>query len=75
MLEWKAIGPVPKSESDRVWQRFRTAMLALRGTRPTEVRIVVIHPHNPKIVFACICLGGLLVAAAAASAACGHPWK
>ncbi|MBI5479448.1 MAG: DUF349 domain-containing protein [Deltaproteobacteria bacterium] len=32
MLEWKAIGPVPKVESDRVWQRFRTAMLALRGT-------------------------------------------
>jgi hypothetical protein len=32
MLEWKALGPVPKAESDRVWQRFRTAMLALRGT-------------------------------------------
>jgi photosystem II stability/assembly factor-like uncharacterized protein len=31
--------------------------LALRGTRPTEVRIIVIHPHNPKIIFACTAFG------------------
>lgn len=31
--------------------------LALRGTRPTEVRIVVIHPRDPRIVFACTAFG------------------
>jgi hypothetical protein len=31
--------------------------LLLRGLLPTEVRIVVIHPKNPKIVFACTMYG------------------
>ena len=31
--------------------------LALRGTRPTEVRLVVIHPRYPNIVFACTGFG------------------
>jgi len=31
--------------------------LLLRGSRPTEVRIIVIHPNNPKIVFACTMFG------------------
>jgi photosystem II stability/assembly factor-like uncharacterized protein len=31
--------------------------LLLRGTRPLEVRIIVIHPRNPKIVFACTMFG------------------
>lgn len=31
--------------------------LLLRGVRPTEVRLVVIHPNNPKIVFACTMFG------------------
>ena len=32
-------------------------MLLLRGVLPLEVRIIVIHPHNPKIVFACTMSG------------------
>jgi hypothetical protein len=31
--------------------------LLLRGLRPTEVRIVVIHPKNPNVVFACTMFG------------------
>jgi len=31
--------------------------LLLQGTRGTEVRIVVVHPKNPKIVFACTAFG------------------
>lgn len=31
--------------------------LLLRGVRPTEVRLLVEHPNNPKIVFACTNFG------------------
>ncbi|MFH1131558.1 MAG: hypothetical protein V1754_09490 [Pseudomonadota bacterium] len=31
--------------------------LLLRGTRPREVRIIVVHPKNPNIVFACTMFG------------------
>jgi len=32
-------------------------LLLLRGSRPLEVRIIIIHPHNPKVVFACTMFG------------------
>jgi hypothetical protein len=32
-------------------------MLWMRGTRPTEVRIIIVHPKRPEIVFACTAFG------------------
>jgi len=31
--------------------------LAVRGTRPTEVRVIVVHPKDPNLVFACSAFG------------------
>jgi hypothetical protein len=31
--------------------------LAVRGTRPTEIRVIVVHPQDPNVVFACSAFG------------------